>query len=214
MSGLIIKTYPVGQIETNCYVIYRKTIKKAVIVDPGDDEAYILEQCSNLCVTPEAILLTHGHFDHIMAVKGIKHIFPEIPIIAGEKEKVLLYDPSENLSLNMGRKCSVEADRYVKNGEILSVAGISIEAISTPGHTEGSLCYYIKEDEVLISGDTLFRESLGRTDFPTGNQSRIIESIKEKLFSLPDNTVVYPGHGDVTTISHEKSYNPVALYRG
>ena len=214
MSDFRIKTYPVGQIGANCYIIFREQLKKAIIVDPGDEGEYILEQCRELSVTPEAILLTHGHFDHIMAVKEIKQAFPEIVIYAGEKEKALLNDPSVNLSTSIGRQCSVEADRYVTDGEIIDPAGISAYVLATPGHTEGSVCYYMKEEDVLISGDTLFLESLGRTDFPTGDQLKIISSIRGKLFPLPGDTVVYPGHGSVTTIGHEKSYNPVALYRG
>ena len=214
MSDFRIKTYPVGQIGTNCYIIFREQLKKAIIVDPGDEGEFILEECRKLSVTPEAILLTHGHFDHIMAVNEIKQAFPEIVIYAGEKEKMLLNDSSVNLSTSMGRLCSIEADRYVTDGETIDPAGILIHVIATPGHTEGSVCYYMKEEDVLISGDTLFLESLGRTDFPTGDQLKIISSIRGKLFPLPGDTMVYPGHGSVTTIGHEKSYNPVALYRG
>ena len=214
MSDLRIKTYPVGQIGTNCYIIFRENLKKAMIVDPGDEGVYILEQCRKLSVTPEAILLTHGHFDHIMAVEEIRRAFPQVVVYAGEEEKMLLTDPSVNLSLTMSRPYSLEADRYVADNETVEAAGIFAEVISTPGHTDGSVCYYMKEEDVLISGDTLFLESLGRTDMPTGDQLKIIKSIKEKLFSLPGDTMVYPGHGSVTTIGHEKSYNPVALYRG
>lgn len=214
MSDFRIKTYPVGQIGTNCYIIFREHLKKAVIVDPGDEGAYILEQCGKLSVTPEAILLTHGHFDHIMAVEEIRQAFPEVVVYAGEKEKMLLKDPSVNLSTSIGRPCSLEADRYVTDGEIIDLSGILAHVIATPGHTEGCVCYYMKEEDVLISGDTLFLESLGRTDLPTGDQLKIISSIRGKLFPLPGDTMVYPGHGSVTTIGHEKSYNPVASYRG
>jgi len=214
MSDFRIKTYPVGQIGTNCYIIFREQLKKAIIVDPGDEGRFILEECRKLSVTPEAILLTHGHFDHIMAVKEIKQAFPEIVIYAGEKEKMLLNDPSLNLSTSIGRTCSIEADQYVTDGETIDPAGILAHVIATPGHTEGCVCYYMKEEDVLISGDTLFLESLGRTDLPTGDQLKIISSIRGKLFPLPGDTMVYPGHGSVTTIGHEKSYNPVALYRG
>ena len=214
MSDLRIKTYQVGQIGTNCYVIYREDIKKAIIVDPGDDGAYILKQCEALLVKPEVILLTHGHFDHIMGVAEIKQAYPEIKIYAGEKERKMLSDPSVNMSFHMGRSCFVEADHFMSDGETLEAAGITLNVITTPGHTEGSVCYYRKEDDVLISGDTLFLESLGRTDLPGGNPTQIIASIREKLFTLPGDTMVYPGHGNVTTIGHEKSYNPVALYRG
>ncbi|MDR2025348.1 MAG: MBL fold metallo-hydrolase [Hungatella sp.] len=214
MSDFRIKTFPVGQIGTNCYVIYRESLKKAVIVDPGADGAHILEVCRELSLVPEAILLTHGHFDHILAVKDLKEAFPEIKIYAGEREKEMLADPSVNLSSSFGKAYTVHADRYEEDGAILSLAGMTFQVLFTPGHTSGSVCYLIESENILISGDTLFLESLGRTDFPTGNQSMILNSIKERLFVLPDHTLVYPGHGEATTIGHEKVYNPVASYRG
>lgn len=214
MSDFRIKTYPVGQIGTNCYVIYREGGTSAVIVDPGANGEKIISMCKKLSVIPEAILLTHGHFDHILAVEDVKKEFPQAKIYAGEDEKQILLNPSLNLSSGFGKACVLEADEYVKDGEVLSLAGLSFQVIFTPGHTSGSVCYLVKEEQVLISGDTLFLESLGRTDFPTGNQSFIIKSIREKLFTLDGEILVYPGHGDMTTIGHEKSYNPVALYRG
>lgn len=214
MSDFRIKTYPVGQIGTNCYVIYREGQKKAVIVDPGADGAYILNMCRELSVIPEAILLTHGHFDHILAVKDIIRAFPEGKVYAGEHERETLADPAVNLSSGFGGPCAVHADEYVKDGDILSLAGLSFQVLFTPGHTSGSVCYLIKEEGVLISGDTLFLESLGRTDLPTGDQLKIVKSITERLFVLPGDTLVYPGHGDMTTIGHEKTYNPVAFYKG
>ena len=215
MSDFRIKTYPVGQIGTNCYILYREGTGKAVIADPGDNGAYILNMCRELSVTPEAILLTHGHFDHILAVEDIRRAFPEIKVYGGDAEKDLFTNSSLNLSSGFGSACVVPDVEYVKDGEMLSLAGISFEVLFTPGHTCGSVCYLIREEEVLISGDTLFQESLGRTDFPTGNQNQIVKSIREKLFTLPEDTLVYPGHGDKTTVGHEKVYNPVALhYKG
>ncbi len=214
MSDFRIKTCPVGQLGTNCYVIYRESLKKAVIVDPGADGAYILDLCREFSLNPEAILLTHGHFDHILAVKDIKEAFPDVKIFAGKQEKEMLAEPSVNLSSSFGMAYTVHADGYEEDGAILSLAGMTFKVLFTPGHTSGSVCYLIESENILISGDTLFLESLGRTDFPTGSQSQILSSIKERLFVLPDDTLVYPGHGEATTIGHEKVYNPVALYRG
>lgn len=214
MSDFRIKTYPVGQIGTNCYILYREAQKKAVIVDPGADGAFILNMCRGLSVTVEAILLTHGHFDHIMAVNDITGEFPEAKVYAGEMEKEVLSDPAVNLSSGFGKAYTVHAHELVKDDDILRLAGISFKVLYTPGHTSGSVCYLVLEEGVLLSGDTLFQESLGRTDFPTGNQSQIIKSITERLFPLPEDTLVYPGHGDPTTIGHEKINNPVAFYRG
>ncbi len=214
MSDFRIKTCPVGQLGTNCYVLYRESLKKAVIVDPGADGEYILDLCRELSLIPEAILLTHGHFDHILAVKDIKEAFPDVKIYAGKQEKEMLAEPSVNLSSSFGTACAVHADGYEEDGTILSLAGMAFKVLFTPGHTSGSVCYLLESEDVLISGDTLFLESLGRTDFPTGSQSQILSSIKERLFVLPDDTLVYPGHGEATTVGHEKVYNPVALYRG
>ena len=122
-------------------------------------------------------------------------------------------DMSLNLSASFGHGFTTHADRLLKDGEMLTLLGKTWKVIATPGHTTGSVCYYLDEEDVLFSGDTLFAESLGRTDFPTGSSSRIVASIKEKLFPLRDDIIVYPGHGDPTTIGHEKQYNPVAAYR-
>ena len=214
MSDFRIKAYQVGQLGTNCYVMYRESLKKAVIVDPGGDGAYILDMCRELSLAPEAILLTHGYFGHILAVKDIKEAFPEVKIYAGQQEKGLLEDPAINLSSSFGRACTVSADEYAEDGASFSIGGITFQVLFTPGHTSGSVCYMVRSESVLISGDTLFLRSLGRTDFPTGNQSMILRSIRERLFALPEDTMVYPGHGGVTTIGHEKVHNPAALYRG
>lgn len=217
MSEFRIKTCPVGQIGTNCYLVYREDLKKAVIVDPGDNGAYLLNRCRELGITPEAIVLTHGHFDHILATKEICRAYAGLKVYAGEKEETLLADPALNLTASFGAGdggagIALRADRLVRDNEVLSLAGMSWKVIETPGHTSGSICLWIEDENVLISGDTLFAESLGRTDFPTGSSAEIIRSITERLFVLPDDTMVYPGHGEPTTIGHEKTHNPVAFY--
>ena len=127
---------------------------------------------------------------------------------ACEAERELLKNPRMNVSEQAGRACSTYADIYVKDGQELELAGIKIRVIATPGHTEGGCCYYVEEAGILIAGDTLLQESVGRTDFPTGSMSTLVHSVQDKLFVLPDDTKVYPGHGDSTTIGHEKRYNP------
>lgn len=212
MSDFRIKTCVLGQVSTNCYLIYHETTKKAVIIDPADNGAYILNRCRELDIIPEAILLTHGHFDHILASEDIRRAF-RCKIYANQDEDRLLLDPSMNLSGTFGGdQIGLNADVLVRNGEELDLIGFRWKVIGTPGHTAGSTCYYIPSEEVLISGDTLFADSLGRTDLPTASSGAIIRSITEKLFTLPDETMVYPGHGDPTTIGHEKQYNPVAVY--
>ncbi len=213
MSEFRIQTFVLGEVSTNCYLIYHQGTREAVVVDPADNGAYILNKCREMEVKPTAILLTHGHFDHILAVKDICRAFP-CKVYAGREEDRLLQDSSLNLSGSMGsEQMRVEADVLVKDGDILSLVGFDWQVLETPGHTAGSVCYYVESEQVLISGDTLFANSLGRTDLPTGDMGAIIRSIKEKLLSLPERVMVYPGHGEVTTIEHEKRYNPVAAYR-
>lgn len=213
MSELRIKTCVLGAVSTNCYLIYNEETKAAVIVDPADNGAYILNKCRELGITPEAVLLTHGHFDHILAVEDIRRAF-HCKVYAGIREDLLLQDPFQNLSGSMGsEQMSLSADVLVRDGEKLSLIGFEWTVIETPGHTAGSVCYYLKSEDVLISGDTLFAESLGRTDLPTGSAGEIVRSITDKLLVLPEDTMVYPGHGDPTTIVHEKMYNPAAVYQ-
>lgn len=212
MSDFRIKTCVLGMVSTNCYIIYKETIKEAVIVDPADNGMYILNKCRELGVTPVAVLLTHGHCDHIMAVEDIRRSF-HVTVYVGMNEEKLLKDPYENLSGSFGtEQTSLEADYLLRDKEEIQLAGFRIKVLETPGHTSGSVCYLFEEEDVLISGDTLFENSLGRTDLPTGSSSDIIKSISERLFALKDDIMVYPGHGEPTTIGYEKKYNPVAAY--
>lgn len=212
MSNFRIRTYVLGEVSTNCYLIYNNETKEAVLVDPADNGDYLVEKCRELGVTPKAVLLTHGHFDHIMAVKDVCRAFP-CKVYAGQEEDRLLKDPSLNLSGTLDTEpVSIEADVLVKEGDVLSLIGFEWHVMETPGHTAGSVCYYVPTEQVLISGDTLFAGSLGRTDLPTGSMGAILRSITEKLLVLPEDTLVYSGHGEMTTIAHEKQYNPVAVY--
>ena len=196
-----------GMVSTNCYLVYNNDIKEGVVVDPADNGAYILNKCSELGVTPVAVLLTHGHFDHIMAADAVRDKY-DVKIYASCDEKNTLEQPHINLGEAYGLNLSVKADVWHKDGEILKLAGFDIEALHTPGHTEGGSCYYIREIGVLFSGDTLFCGSVGRTDFPGGSMSEIVRSIKEKVMVLPDDTKVYPGHGEGTSVGYERENNP------
>lgn len=214
MSDFRIRTFVLGDVSTNCYLVFNEKTREAVVADPADNAPYILNKCRELQVTPVAILLTHGHFDHILAVKDICRAFP-CKVYAGREEDRLLQDPFLNLTGTLGTdQTTIEADVLTKDGDTFSLIGFSWKVLETPGHTCGSVCYYIESEQVLISGDTLFADSLGRTDLPTGSMREIVSSIREKLFVLPGDTMVYPGHGEPTTIAHEKQYNPVAAYRG
>ncbi len=205
MAKIMIRSVTVSECYTNCYICMNKDTKEGFIVDPGDDELKISVNVSRLEMIPKAILLTHGHFDHIGAVNQLKERY-NIPVIVGAKEEKVLTDSRMNLSSMFGEPVKVNGDKFLEDGENFQVAGFDIKYILTPGHTPGSGCFYIEEEQVLFSGDTLFQASRGRTDFPGGSESDIIKSIKNKLLVLPGETEVYPGHMNITNIDSEKVY--------
>ncbi len=207
MSELEVKHMVVGAVATNCYLAENTRTKEGFIIDPGYSAGKIAEIIESDGVNPVAVLLTHGHFDHVMAAEELAKKYG-IPVYAHEKEQETLETPHINLSGMMGQSLVFHADRYVRDGEELNLAGFQIQVLHTPGHTLGGVCYYLKNEKTLFSGDTLFCQSVGRTDFPTGSASTLIRSIREKLMPLPDDTTVYTGHEDMTTIGMERKYNP------
>lgn len=202
-----IEQYCIGQVATNCYFAINEETKEMLVIDPGDSAQMLAGNIRREGLKPQAILLTHGHFDHAMAAEELAGIF-EVPIYAHEDEKGTLEDPAKNVSLMVGNRDAYHADVFVKDGEVLKLAGMEIKVLHTPGHTPGGCCYYLEAEGALFSGDTLFCQSVGRTDFPGGSMSGIVRSIKEKLMALPDEVQVYPGHMDLTTIGKERAYNP------
>lgn len=207
MSGIKIGRMVLSMCQTNCYFLYREDAKECILIDPADQGQQIYNALSKNGFTIQAILLTHGHFDHIWGANEVRSL-AGVKVYAYEQEKELLNSEKLNVSKGAGRPYTVEADVYLKDGETLTVADMTCKCIATPGHTAGSCCYYFEDAGILVSGDTLFQESVGRTDLPTGNMRTLMNSVKQKLFVLPEETKVYPGHGESTTIGYEKKYNP------
>lgn len=207
MSEVKIGRMVVGIYSTNCYFLYRKDSHEVIVIDAPDKGAVIASTLEKYNFHVAAILITHSHFDHIWGASDLRSA-TSAKIYALDKEQPLLEDSTLNFSASMRRPCTVKVNKYLTDGEEIELAGIKIKVIATPGHTSGSCCFYVEEEGILIAGDTLFCESVGRTDFPTGSGAELERSVKNKLFILPDDTKVYPGHGDETTIGHEKEYNP------
>lgn len=202
-----IEKFVLGSMGTNCYLLINEESKELVMVDPATCPDYLVSHIKSNGYTPKAILLTHAHFDHVMGIDGFVKEF-EIPVYLHEEEKKILGDPQLNLSGVFGVSYSYSKVECLVDEQILELAGFQFKVIHTPGHTAGGCCYYEEAEGVLFSGDTLFYQNVGRTDFPTGSMSTLVRSIKEKLFCLPDDVMVYPGHDDVTCIADEKVYNP------
>ena len=207
----MLKIYPmpVGDYQANCYILSNE--ERAMIVDPGDEVQKIITYIATKGLKPEAIFLTHGHFDHIGALKEVQAKYG-IPIYAHKDEKEYFTNPNCNLSYKAGRPPiefhDLSAFKFIEKDEPIDILEHKIEVLHVPGHSLGSIAFYFKDDEVVLSGDALFKGSIGRTDLIHGNHAQLIKSIKTKLFTLPDSTVVYPGHGMATTIYDEKRSNP------
>ena len=202
-----IEHFIVGVVGTNCYFAVNEETKECLVIDPGDYAKMLAGKITEAGYKPVAILLTHGHFDHIMGVEGLRAQF-DIPVYVHEEDAQMMEVPRLNACAMIGANVSVKADHTVKDGDILNLAGMEIHVLHTPGHTPGGVCYYFPKEEVLFSVDTLFCESVVRTDLPGGSMSALVRSIKEKVLKLPDLTIVYTGHGEPTKIGEEKRYNP------
>ena len=199
-----------GEFETNCYVV-RNSVQATdcLIIDTGLDVQALPAFLERHKLTPAAVILTHGHADHIAGVNAIRERYPLLEVYIHKLDAELLTDSVANLSFMAGDSFAAEkADCIVDEGDIIEKAGIRLRVIHTPGHTPGGMCLYAEDDNVIFVGDTLFADSVGRTDFPGGNMRQLIEGIKTKLLILPDETIVYPGHGPETTIGREKANNP------
>ena len=203
-----LKTVVVGPFEVNCYLYWDAASKDAVILDPGGDEDLIFEALDRAGVTPQAILLTHGHIDHIAAVGAVKEKL-QIPLYVGQPDQTLLVNPSDFVSTFYSKPVhSPPADFLVTDEQLLTFGTIALRVLATPGHTLGGVCYLDERQGALFCGDTLFYGSVGRTDLPGGSYDQLLESIRTKILTLPDEIVCLPGHGPETTVGAERNNNP------
>ncbi len=201
------KVLPVGPLRVNSTILYSKG--EAFIFDPGADEDKIIAFLSEKGLKPRAIFLTHGHIDHFGAVKRLKKHFSELPVFINERDKFLL---SEELwpgfATYLGAELNPPIDGYLSEGDRFKLGNLEVEVYETPGHTPGSVVYWVPQLELLIAGDLLFRGGIGRWDLPGGDYSALVNSLKRVFSLFPDNTKVVTGHYDLTTLGYERKNNP------
>lgn len=210
MQELIVITNQLGEFMTNCYTVYNAVTRDAVLIDPACNARFLNNILVNEQLNCVAILLTHGHYDHIGALPELMELVGhKVPIYASAEEEDVLNDPRKNLSTMLsGQMVTVKPDILLQDDQEIELLDTKLRCFLVPGHTKGGMCYYFAENGILFSGDTLFARSIGRSDFPTGDGIKLVKSIKEKLMTLPDETIVYPGHNERTTIGKERNANP------
>lgn len=210
MASLQIHTLVSMPFAENTYVVWQPGRTDTLVIDPGLEPDLILNFLKEQGLTVAAILNTHGHADHIGGNEALKQAFPQAPLLIGAGDAVMLTDSMANLSALYGIPItSPPADKLVREGDILDFGDIPLEVLEIPGHSPGHVVFiYRAAPRLVLGGDTLFRGSIGRSDFPNGNGPLLVQGIRNKLLSLPPDTVVYPGHGPVTTVEQEKRFNP------
>jgi glyoxylase-like metal-dependent hydrolase (beta-lactamase superfamily II) len=209
-TRLLIRTIESMPFQENTYVVWQPGQSEALVIDPGLEPDLILDFLRDEGLTPAVILNTHGHADHIGGNEALKQVYPQAPLVIGVNDAPLLTDANANLSAPFGVPIvSPPADRTVVEGEVVSAAGITLEVLDVPGHSPGHVVFLYRDDPCLLfGGDVLFRGSIGRYDFPNSNGPVLLRGIRTKVLTLPPTTVVYPGHGPVTTVGQEKQFNP------
>ena len=208
-----IRCLTVGSFGTNCYVLSAdRSANECLVVDAGLDGDELAEVLCGQGLTAAALVLTHGHADHIGGVEGLRRAFPQIRLYVHPLDACMLVDAEQNLSSLAGTDLAVgPADVSVADGDVIEAAGVRLEVIHTPGHTPGGISLSNRAEGVVFTGDALFAESVGRTDFPGGDHQQLVAGIRRRLMVLPEQTRVYPGHGPSTTIGWEKCHNPFLM---
>ena len=205
-NSLIVEILELGPFFTNCYIVGDPETKRGFIIDPGWDAERITEMVDRLGLNIDSIIITHGHADHIIAIDEIKKHF-NARVFIGEKDSIMLTDSEANLStMSGGSFASMPADGFLSEGDTIKAGRYEFKVLETPGHSPGSISLY--GNGVVFTGDALFLGSVGRTDFPGGDHEQLLESIHTKLLTLPEDTIVYAGHGPDTTIGQERDFNP------
>lgn len=204
-SILRVEQLIVGPLFSNCYIAWDDSVKQGVIIDPGDDADIILKKVKKLDIEIKYILATHGHFDHVGAVAPLRKEL-NVEFLA-HKDDFFFIEDGENAARRWGFEIEQppKPDRFIKDGEKIKVGEFELEVLHTPGHSPGGVSFL--HNRMVFGGDTLFQGSIGRTDFRKGSFEDLSKSIKTRLYALPDDTIVYTGHGPVTTIGDEKKYN-------
>jgi glyoxylase-like metal-dependent hydrolase (beta-lactamase superfamily II) len=210
MASLQIHTLVSMPFAENTYVVWQPERSDALVIDPGLEPDLIRNFLKEQGLTVAAILNTHGHADHIGGNEAVKHAFPQAPLLIGVGDAPMLTDPMANLSALYGIPItSPAADTLVREGDVVEHAGIRLDVLDIPGHSPGHVVFVYRATPVTVfGGDVLFRGSIGRFDFPNGDGPLLVRGIRGKLFTLPADAVVYPGHGPVTTVGQEKRFNP------
>lgn len=205
-----LKTLIVRLVQTNCYIL--SLDKDCILVDAAGDGLEILQYIKNNSLNLKTILVTHGHYDHIEALDLLHKEFPDVKIYACDAEREVIEDKTKSLMDHELDSATQNAITYITDGTIIKTLDLDIKFINTPGHTIGSGCFYIEKLNILFSGDTLFKDTYGRYDLPTGSAKQIAKSVAIELMKFNDDLVVYPGHGFKTTIGHEKENNDIIKY--
>jgi hydroxyacylglutathione hydrolase len=205
---MILQTLQVGPLSVNCYIVGDEHTRQVMVIDPGGDVHDIVKALAQARARVVAIVLTHAHFDHVLGVAGLKQE-TGAPLMVGEEEAPILTTAKGQAAFfGLAIPAPPAPDQLLKDGDEIHAGDLQLRVLTTPGHTPGGICLSGQKDKILFTGDTLMRGGVGRTDFPGGSMEALMQSIRTKLMALPLETIVYPGHGMVTTIGEEKMLNP------